>query len=524
MAVAQRVDQEEQTERLGHAALAGFAGSCALSILAGITHTLVRSVPFPSVAIAQAFVGTASGQVESFFIRYLGHWAQHLTLIGSAIVFVCSGAVMGVILHAVFRRRRIPAWAWWISLLPVWAISVAFYRMPTQFLGRWAFAAVTLPMYLAGGWVAATADERLHRPAEVTDTSRRVLLQSLGVGTAGALLGVLDVGGLLFARPDPGNRRLAVANVKVVPRPHPAAGDAAFQHIPGLTPEVTSNAAFYVVDESLIDPDIDPATWRLAVTGLVSRPLSITYRQLRAMPAVERYQTLECVSNQVGGHLMSNARWIGVPLNRMLNRAGVKPGAVEVVFRAAGGYSDSLTIDQAMDDTTLIAIGMNGRELPRAHGFPARLLSVGTYGMKNPKWLTSIEVVDRPYQGYWEQRGWNKQAIVKTGSRVDVPHSGSVVGREATLAGVAFAGDRGISKIEVSTDAGHTWQRADLKTALGTYTWRQWRYLWTPSGRGGSIIGVRATDGTGAVQTSMGAAPFPNGSSGYDSIELTRSS
>jgi DMSO/TMAO reductase YedYZ molybdopterin-dependent catalytic subunit len=513
----------EKVETLERAALAGFAGSCALSILAGVTHLLVRSVPFPSVSIAQSFVGAASGKVESFFISYLGHWAERITLIGSAVVFVLSGALMGVILRAIFRRRRVPDWAWWISLLPVWVISITFYRMPPQFLGRWAFAAVTLPMYLAGGWVSASTAARLWAPAEETDEGRRVLLRSLGLGTVGAVLGVVDVAGLLFASADPGDKRLVVSKVKEVPTPTPAAGDAAFAHIAGLTPEVTSNSTFYVVDTSLVKPVIDPATWRLAVNGLVKLPQWISYPALKRMPAIERYQTLECISNKVGGNLMSNAKWIGVPLHEILDQAGVSSGAVEVVFRAAGGYSDSLSIDQAMDPSTLIAIGMNGHVLPRAHGFPARLLSVGTYGMKNPKWLTSIEVVDRPYQGYWEQRGWIKQAITKTGSRIDVPSDGAVVGKEVVVAGVAFAGDRGISRVEVSSDNGSTWNPAQLRTPLGKYTWTQWLYRWTPTGSGKILLGVRATDGTGKVQAAQFAEPYPSGSSGYDIVEVLSS-
>ena len=189
----------------------------------------------------------------------------------------------------------------------------------------------------------------------------------------------------------------------------------------GLTPEVTSNDEFYVVNEDVIQPDIDPAEWRLSVGGLVDRPLTLTYEDLKSLPVVERYQTLECISNKLGGHLMSNAAWVGVPVAEILDRAGIGSGAVEVAFGSAGGYSDSMSVAKALDETTLIAFGMNDFVLPRAHGFPARVLGVGTYGMKNPKWLTNIEVVDRPYQGFWEQRGWSKPALVKTTSRIDTP-------------------------------------------------------------------------------------------------------
>jgi DMSO/TMAO reductase YedYZ molybdopterin-dependent catalytic subunit len=204
-----------------------------------------------------------------------------------------------------------------------------------------------------------------------------------------------------------------------------------------------------------------------------------------------------------------------------LERAGVQEGAVEVVFSAAGGYSDSLPVAKAMDETTLIAIGMNDNVLPRAHGFPARVLSTGTYGMKNPKWLEAIDVVDRPYQGFWEQRGWVKAAIVNTGSRIDVPIDGAQLPATVTVAGIAFAGDRGISKVEVSTDDAASWNEADLRSELSPFAWRQWRYAWVPE-RGDYLVFVRATDGEGAMQTMRVADTFPSGATGYDGIEVSR--
>jgi DMSO/TMAO reductase YedYZ molybdopterin-dependent catalytic subunit len=507
------------------AALAGLAGSAAATVLAGLVHTLARPVPFPPVSIAQAFVGSASGQVESFFISHLGHWAERLTVIGASTVYVLSGVILGPLLARAARSRRVPDAAWVLSLLPVWLVSIVAYRMAPQFLGRWAFAAATLPVYGAGGAVAAWTYRRLLAPARVTDEGRRVFVRSVGFGAAGAGLGVSSLGRVLFARPDPGRLRLDLTNVRGATRPSPQPGDAAFADIPGLTREVTSNDGFYVVDESLVDPDIDPATWRLAIGGLVRRPLAISYGELKRFPAVERYQTLECISNRIGGHLMSTARWIGVPLPEILDRARVDSSrAVEVVFRAAGGYSDSLSIDQAMDDSTLIAIGMNGHVLPRAHGFPARLLSTGTYGMKNPKWLTSIDVVNRPYLGFWEQRGWSKRALVRTNSRIDVPTDGAVVGRAVTIAGVAFGGDQGISRVDVSTDGGRTWDRAQLKTPLGTDTWRLWRYRWVPRRAGRYPILVRSFDGAGRPQIRRAHHdPFPSGATGYDEVVVTRS-
>jgi DMSO/TMAO reductase YedYZ molybdopterin-dependent catalytic subunit len=177
-----------------------------------------------------------------------------------------------------------------------------------------------------------------------------------------------------------------------------------------------------------------------------------------------------------------------------------------------------------MDERTLLAIGMNGHVLPRAHGFPARVLSVGTYGMKNPKWVTSLEVVDRPYQGFWEQRGWNKLALVKVGSRIDTPPGGATVHGGVPIAGVAFSGDRGISRVEASTDGGRSWQPAQLETALSAYTWRRWLLMWDATGSGQSEILVRAYDDRGVIQAALMTPPHPDGATGYEAITVTRGS
>ncbi|MBI3648378.1 MAG: molybdopterin-dependent oxidoreductase [Actinobacteria bacterium] len=309
---------------------------------------------------------------------------------------------------------------------------------------------------------------------------------ALAVGGAGLLLGWLELGRILFPRPNPGRNLLRVADLRspaTVPPPDPA-----FDLIPGLSPRITPLARHYVVNEEIVDPDIDPDTWRLRITGLVDRPYELTYDELLALPAIEQFQTLECISNEVGGDLISTARWIG------------------------GGYSDSIPLEQAMLPTTLVAVGMDGHVLPREHGFPARLLVPGLYGMKQPKWLQEIEVVDSPYVGYWERRGWIKAAIVKTMSRID---GGGDVGGSFVIAGVAFAGERGIAKVEVSADGGRTWEEAELETALSSFTWRRWRFP-VADFRSGAEYVVRATDGRGGLQVSSVSPPHPSGATGYD--------
>lgn len=511
------------------ALIGGLAGGSAAAALSAIVHTVLPSVPYPPVAISQVLVRTTPGGFDSFFIDRLGQWAQRLAVIGTCVAFVLVGVVLGWLADRLVQRmpaldRRV---AGGVAFVPLWAAAVALYPAGTDHVSRAVYGLAVAPAVLAGGafagWVALRLSVKAGGSrAGRTDLERRALMRAVWLGGAGLLLGTSNLGMLLRPGNDPGAQVLRLPRVTPASPPPRTAADDAFARITGLTREVTPLAAHYVVDEEIINPSLDPRKWRLSVGGNVRRPFALAYDELTRMEAVERYQTLECISNQVGGNLVSTALWAGVPLPAILDRAGVGRGAVEVVFRASSGYSDSLSIEQAMDPSTLVAVGMDGHVLPRAHGFPARLLSLGTYGMKNPKWLTSVEVVDRPYRGFWEQRGWSKPAIVKTSSRIDVPPSGARVGRTATIAGVAFAGDRGISRVEISTDGGRTWATARLKSALSPLTWRLWRFDWTPPAPGTYRVAVRAFDGSGSAQSPVAADPFPSGASGYDVVVLDR--
>ena len=209
-----------------------------------------------------------------------------------------------------------------------------------------------------------------------------------------------------------------------------------------------------------------------------------------------------CISNDVGGQYMSNALWEGIPLVDLLQRAGVKTGATKIVFHAADDYTDSIHLTKALEPTTLLAVQMNGDTLPQEHGFPARMLVPGIYGMKHCKWLTRIEVVNYDYQGYWQQRGWSDAAPVRMTSRIDTPLTGSStkVNQTTYIAGVAFSGNKGISEVDVSTDAGQNWQRAILKQPLSGLTWVLWELAWQPSKADSYTIVVRAIDLEGNVQ------------------------
>jgi DMSO/TMAO reductase YedYZ molybdopterin-dependent catalytic subunit len=408
---------------------------------------------------------------------------------------------------------------------------VLVYEAPPPFLSRWGFAAASLPIFLGGGLVGEWVLSRIERPVGTygvvpgnRDTpldpplTRRALLKALGAGGVGVAVGSSGLATVLAGGSDTGARRLRVSNVASASPPPASGSDAEFARIPGLEPDITPIDDFYVVDKDILNPILSPSTWRLSLGGLVDNPLSLSFADIRAMDSVERYQTLECISNRVGGHLMSTALWTGVPLGEILRRAGVRPGAHTVVFRSAGGYSESHSLEKAMDPTSLIAIGMNRHQLPRQHGFPARLLTVGTYGMKNPKWLTEIELIEGEYRGYWELRGWAPSVDPKIMTRIDVPYDGALLrGTTAVIAGVAFAGDRAISRVQVSTDGGRSWKDATLKTALSPYTWRFWMLDWKPP-KGEHRILARAFDGSGRMQTETPAAPYPKGAAGLDGI------
>ena len=295
-----------------------------------------------------------------------------------------------------------------------------------------------------------------------------------------------------------------------------------FARINGLPPEITPNDRFYVVSKNPpgFDPDVEADKWLLQVGGLVGQPVRITYQQLRAMPAVEQLQTLECISNEVGGDLISNAKWKGVRLRDVLARAG-GPGAkaVKVAFHCADGYTESIPLGDAMNPTTVLAYEMNGEPLPKAHGFPARLLVPGLFGMKNPKWITRIEVVDYDFQGYWEKSGWSDEAVVKTMSKATTVKRTHPLG-EIPVGGVAYAGDRGIKEVEYSVDGGKAWQKAEVKPPLGQFTWVLWASVWTPTAPGEYTVKVRGKDGGGVLQMAKETTTLPDGASGYHTLRV----
>lgn len=287
--------------------------------------------------------------------------------------------------------------------------------------------------------------------------------------------------------------------------------------------EITPLGSFYHVSKNFVDPSPSAGQWNLQVRGLVEKPYTLAFNELLVLPAVEVLVGMMCISNPIGGGLIGNQTWKGVRLADLLHRAVPQIGGVDVVLGAEDGYFDSISFQKAMDPNVVLAWEMGGQTLTAAHGFPARLLVPGIYGMKHVKWLKSIELVGFDYKGFWQEpsQGWSDPAPVHTMSRIDYPGTGTIHLKKHVISGIAFAGDRSISKVEVSTDAGATWHQAYLKPPMSGTSWAVWGYEWTPPQAGKYTLQVRATDGQGNLQAAKRTEPYPNGATGYHTINIT---
>jgi DMSO/TMAO reductase YedYZ molybdopterin-dependent catalytic subunit len=417
------------------------------------------------------------------------------------------------------------------------------------------FAAVWAVAWVAVGATPVLVPEMVTTPAADESVSRRSALRS--VAAAGLAVGVAYLGWRLAKAPSAGDvasRQQAAAEIAARARvtapsaagaapatsaeaespdlapvapdtsdvtsaqwdPSPEEPFAELEAEGKLTPVITSVADFYHVSKNISDPVVDGAAWSLTIDGMVATPLSFTYEDIVARAKTQNITTLACISNELNGDLAGTAEWTGLPLRELLEEAGVDPKAVDIVFRAADGYDDSIPLAQAMHPTTLLVTGMNGEPLPPDHGFPARLIVPPIYGMKNVKWVERIEAVDHDYQGYWQTRGWSDPAPYQIWGRIDTPASGDQIPAGAAVAaGVASAGDRGIFRVEISLDEGATWADATLEPSINPdFTWVRWVFPFEATGAAANIL-MRATDGEGNVAPEEQNPPLPDGATGW---------
>lgn len=294
---------------------------------------------------------------------------------------------------------------------------------------------------------------------------------------------------------------------------------ARIEPVPGTRPEITPNADFYNIDINTNPPVLDPASWRVEIKGLVRQPTTLTLSDIKSFPTYSQFITLSCISNNVGGTLISTSKWTGIRLKDLLEDVGLRPAAQEIYIEAADGFYESVSMEDMMDPRTLLVYEMNEEPLPYEHGYPLRIYIPNRFGMKQPKWIVSMEVINQEGPGYWVDRGWSAEAIARTTSVIDNVAVDAVQDDRLPVGGIAWAGARGISKVEVKVDEGQ-WMEARLRTpALSPLTWVQWRYDW-PIQPGQHVARVRAYDGEGEPQVQEETGRRPDGATGIDSVSF----
>lgn len=439
------------------------------------------------------------------------------------LLFICMGVVAFLLsaLAGVLEQVRRPIGS---ALFVVFGVLSAIAAL-TRPESTWTWAFPSILGVIAGILLLRGLIERADRSADVTEfaVERRQLLRGIaiaivvggGVGLVGRVIG-------LRSRSVATERAEVTLPPPATPAPPVPAG--ADLRIPGLSSYVTPNSDFYRIDTELTVPQVSKDEWSLRIYGMVDREIHLKYSDLAARPALERLVTLTCVSNPVGGDLIGNASWLGYRLDDLLKEAGPHPDADMVLSRSVDGFTAGSPLAVLLDGRdAMLAVGMNGQPLPTEHGYPARLVVPGLYGyVSATKWVTELEVTrfDRA-QAYWTERGWSPQGPIKTECRIDTPraHGTYPAGTTLTIAGVAWAQHRGIKAVEVRIDQGG-WQPARLAAEPSIDTWRQWAFDWEATGSGVHTVWVRATDGTGAVQTADVADVVPDGASGYPSLTV----
>lgn len=542
--------------------LAAGVASLSLSIFLKLT---IDGLFIPEIA-SQGLISITSGEIESQAVLTLGPLAKYSTIIGAIVVNVLLYGIIGIILGKLFMKMKSPKFAIksilstfisYIILIVLTIIFLVLSATPGQSISIpvKSFVLFLLPSAVYGLIFAflfgnknkkidlvetrSNVDGVINKSSKTADIdySKRDMIRAL-------IISVIAIPLVYF-----GFNRLISGSEQQ--QQQPRALDQSIQQFlqskskppgfenPILTPivdaEVTPTFIFYRIDINTVVPTINANDWNLTIKGLVDNPVVINYAEIRSMNSIEEFATLTCISNKIGGNLVGTALWKGVRLRDILSKAGVQSSVKYIVFRCSDGYDVGIPLENGMMDSTVLAYDMNNSPLTSEHGYPVRAIVPGFYGMMNPKWITEIELVDKTYEGFWQRKGWTNNGIKNIYSSVVipgnqpindnfpnlVPNSSFLNGKNIPIAGIAFAGDRGISKVEVSVDGGTTWKTAIVKDPLSQYTWVLWTSGFTAADKGNYKIIVRATDKTGQVQTSELEQPFPNGAGGYNQIDIS---
>jgi DMSO/TMAO reductase YedYZ molybdopterin-dependent catalytic subunit len=497
--------------------------AAALMLVAIVVLRVLSGVTSLPEVVAEGVLMNMPGALFSAVLDSLQHAAKPLFYVAVGIGVLIVGGVLGRVYASEpswQQTAKIVGGVWLVTGIGVYTVlGAGIFGQHLQAGPIWHGGSLLVVVGVFGVALSETYTLLARRALQAVgtnqppDESRRTLLRNavaavvatLATGAAWRLISGIDSG--------------AAGGQAIAPEAAAAPNPAPFD-VNGIAPEVTPTGTFYTVSKNFIDPSVAVGGWRLKIDGLVDRPMELTYDQLKALPASEGYYTLMCISNEIGGDLWGNGLWRGVKLKYLLELAGVHTDGAKAVFTGADDYKDSVALQRALNPETLLAWEMNGQPLRSEHGFPARLLIPGIYGMKNVKWLNGISIVANDFRGFWQTQGWDDAAPYQIEARIDAPRGReSVAPGLLAVGGVAFAGDRGIQSVEISTDAGQTWTPAQVKPGLSGNTWQLWR---------GDVqvdhatreIRVRATDGLGHPQTRTPAPPFPSGATGYHTITI----
>lgn len=506
----------------GRAALSGVLAAAAGLAVGEAVAALSPRWPSPVVAVGDVVIDNTPPPVARWAIDTFGTADKAVLIAGTLVLLTVAAAGIGML-----ARRRLGLAIGGVAVFGALAALATFAAPaagPSALLapiGTAVTATVVLIVLLSGlaRQPVVVGRALVDRPLAALSRRRFLTLASVVVaGTAATasagrvLLGTFDVAAARreLALPEP---------ARTVDLPLPE--DVSFA-VDGLTPYLTPNADFYRIDVNLELPRIDPASHELRVVGMVDRELRIPFRELLRRDLVELPLTMTCVSNEVGGGLVGNAIWRGIPLRDLLDEAGVQPDADQIVGRSVDGYTGGFPVSAAYDRDAMVVVGMNGEPLPVEHGFPLRLVTPGIYGYVGAtKWLTEIELTRfDAFDQYWVPRGYDALAPIKTQARIDTPRGLATVDPgTVTVAGVAWAQTRGIERVESRVDDGG-WREAELAPAVGNATWVPWRFTFDAS-PGRHQVTVRATDATGATQTEERTSVAPNGASGWHTSVFT---